>query len=78
MARIYDTEGRKRYKNPNVTTRLPKVEIPELHTIVQGDPGCAHYWSIEMNRGPVSLGTCNLCGAKQEFLNFFPTMKEQK
>ena len=30
---------------------------------------CAHYWLIGIADGPVSIGTCKLCGAVKEFKN---------
>jgi len=33
---------------------------------------CVHYWLIEPPEGPVSMGVCRLCGARQEFKNFSP------
>jgi hypothetical protein len=32
-------------------------------------PGCCHYWIIGVADGPVSNGTCKLCGEKREFSN---------
>jgi hypothetical protein len=30
---------------------------------------CIHFWEIASPNGPVSLGTCKLCGDKKEFRN---------
>ena len=30
---------------------------------------CTHYWVIEVSHGPLSEGTCQLCGRKREFRN---------
>ncbi len=32
---------------------------------------CTHHWIIEMPDGPVSAGTCKLCGETREFRNTF-------
>ncbi len=34
---------------------------------------CTHAWSIQPPDGPVSLGTCKLCGETKEFLNHIET-----
>ena len=31
---------------------------------------CAHYWVIETANGPVSQGTCQVCGEVRGFKNF--------
>lgn len=31
--------------------------------------GCRHHWVIDTPEGPVSRGTCKLCGAEKEFKN---------
>ncbi len=33
-------------------------------------PKCAHHWIIEAAGGPTSQGTCRLCGAQKDFLNY--------
>ena len=33
---------------------------------------CAHYWVIEPPDGPISKGTCKVCGAEKEFGNIPP------
>ncbi len=30
---------------------------------------CTHHWIIETPEGPVSKGTCRMCGAEREFSN---------
>ena len=30
---------------------------------------CVHHWAIENASGPVSRGTCKMCGEVREFLN---------
>ena len=30
---------------------------------------CAHWWRIEVPRGPTSRGKCKLCGEEREFFN---------
>ena len=32
--------------------------------------GCPHHWLIETPVGPVSKGTCRLCGQLNEFKNY--------
>ena len=34
------------------------------------DEQCVHYWVIDPPEGPVSRGTCKICGAEKEFRNF--------
>jgi hypothetical protein len=31
---------------------------------------CTHHWVIETPTGPVSRGTCKLCGGEREFKNY--------
>ena len=38
-------------------------------TLTETQNGCPHHWIIETPGGPTSIGTCKLCGAKQEFRN---------
>lgn len=30
---------------------------------------CSHHWVIDTPNGPTSVGTCKICGEKQEFVN---------
>ena len=30
---------------------------------------CPHHWVIDTPNGPTSVGTCKMCGEKQEFMN---------
>ncbi|SVB69389.1 uncharacterized protein METZ01_LOCUS222243 [marine metagenome] len=30
---------------------------------------CPHHWVIDTPNGPTSIGTCKMCGEKQEFVN---------
>ena len=30
---------------------------------------CSHHWVIDTPNGPTSIGTCKMCGEKQEFVN---------
>ncbi len=30
---------------------------------------CVHHWMIESPNGPVSMGTCKVCGERSEFKN---------
>ena len=39
-------------------------------TIEQTPPRCPHYWVIQQAEGPVSLGTCQICGQEKEFKNY--------
>jgi hypothetical protein len=34
------------------------------------DSVCVHHWVIDVPAGPVSTGTCRLCGEVQEFCNY--------
>lgn len=33
---------------------------------------CCHHWLIDKDSGPVSLGTCKLCGEVRQFSNMPP------
>ncbi|MDP6402810.1 MAG: hypothetical protein QF467_04615 [SAR202 cluster bacterium] len=33
-------------------------------------PVCQHHWVIDSPAGPVSQGTCRLCGEEREFQNY--------
>ena len=30
---------------------------------------CPHHWVIDTPNGPTSIGTCKMCGERQEFVN---------
>jgi hypothetical protein len=30
---------------------------------------CPHHWVIDAPNGPTSVGTCKMCGERQEFVN---------
>ncbi len=32
---------------------------------------CTHHWLIDSPQGPVSAGTCKLCGETQDFQNVY-------
>jgi hypothetical protein len=33
-------------------------------------PVCRHHWEIQAATGPISFGTCRLCGRVKEFKNY--------
>ena len=35
-----------------------------------GPAVCVHHWVIDAPSGPVSLGSCKLCGERREFRNY--------
>ena len=35
-----------------------------------GQPECRHHWIIDTPEGPLSRGTCRLCGEAREFKNY--------
>ena len=37
---------------------------------VVDDTGCQHHWIIESPAGPVSKGSCRVCGEEREFMNY--------
>ena len=53
------------------------LEMPVLETFV-GFPQtrtrgeCCHHWVISSPGGPMSPGTCKLCGGRKEFINSLP------
>ena len=50
---------------------MTTTHIPERSLEYQGDAGpCCHHWVIEAPDGPVSLGSCRVCGETREFKNF--------
>ena len=32
---------------------------------------CIHHWLIDRPAGPISMGVCRICGAREEFKNSF-------
>ena len=47
-----------------VGSPLSGVFRPEVYMI-----SCVHFWQIESPNGPISAGTCKLCGEMREFRN---------
>ena len=52
------------------------IEVVEMDysdmSVLTGDVApadCAHHWIIATAEGPISLGTCKLCGECREFSN---------
>ena len=39
-------------------------------TAVETTPGCCHHWVIQPADGPVSNGSCQVCGETREFKNY--------
>ena len=49
------------------------MNADQLSTLSPADdtlPSCQHHWVIQDGDGPVSTGTCRLCGAFKEFRNY--------
>ncbi len=49
-----------------VSAHTPEEEITDAETI----PGCCHHWVIQPADGPVSNGSCQVCGEIREFRNY--------
>ena len=50
------------------TTITPEPEIEESG--VATTPVCRHHWVIQPADGPVSNGSCQVCGETREFKNY--------
>ncbi|MBT4511610.1 MAG: hypothetical protein GY845_14300 [Planctomycetes bacterium] len=50
---------------------VPKtVAISEESTLeIQSQEQCVHHWIIDPPDGPISKGTCKLCGDEKDFPN---------
>ena len=44
----------------------PEVENPAAETT----GGCCHHWVIQPAEGPISNGSCQVCGESREFKNY--------
>ena len=47
-------------------TREPKIEIDSTPSVA----ACRHHWVIQPADGPVSNGSCQVCGETREFKNY--------
>ena len=43
---------------------------PALEATASEDATCSHHWRIEKPAGETSKGTCQICGASRDFLNY--------
>ena len=51
--------------------RTITVETPEEETnAVETTPECCHHWVIQPADGPISTGSCQVCGETREFKNY--------
>ncbi len=48
------------------TAHTPEEEITSAETV----QGCRHHWVIEPADGPISDGSCQVCGETREFKNY--------
>ena len=46
-----------------------KSPSPANQELLDRHVKCAHYWVIDVPDGPVSQGTCKICGEVREFSN---------
>jgi len=53
-----------------VMFRSRRNYMPAIIQRSETTPGCRHHWVIEKARGPISRGTCRLCGEEKDFRNF--------
>ena len=50
---------------------MTSMSFPVLPDVsADDDATCVHHWVIDVPAGPVSKGTCRLCGEAQEFRNY--------
>ncbi len=51
--------------------RTTPAHIPEEEKIAaESTGGCCHHWVIQPADGPISIGTCQVCGETREFKNY--------
>lgn len=53
-----------------ITVETPKEDTNEETTAAETTPGCCHHWVIQAADGPVSIGSCQVCGETREFKNY--------
>ena len=46
------------------------AEFPEDTSLEEEVSTCHHHWLIDAAGGPLSKGTCRLCGAQRSFTNY--------
>ena len=49
-----------------IITQEPEIEIQTASSLA----GCRHHWVIQPADGPVSNGSCQICGESREFKNY--------
>ena len=52
---------------PQQITTVPTPELENTETAVEV---CRHHWVIQPADGPVSNGSCQICGENREFKNY--------
>ena len=51
--------------------RTTPAHIPEEEKIAEESTGgCCHHWVIQPADGPISIGSCQVCGETREFKNY--------
>ena len=53
----------------HTTIQTPEVEEISVET-VETEPSCCHHWVIQPADGPISNGSCQVCGETREFKNY--------
>ena len=49
-----------------IITQEPEIEIQSSNSL----PVCRHHWVIQPADGPISIGSCQICGVSREFKNY--------
>ena len=49
-----------------IFTQDPEIGIQSVHSVAV----CRHHWVIQPADGPVSNGSCQVCGENREFKNY--------
>ena len=52
---------------PQQITTAPTPELENTEAAVEA---CRHHWAIQPADGPVSNGSCQICGENREFKNY--------
>ena len=49
------------------------MEVSPVQEVPEGSLICQHHWLIQAADGPVSVGSCRICGEAREFNNYVET-----
>ena len=52
---------------------VQQLEVSPVQEVPEGSLICQHYWLIQAADGPVSVGSCRICGETREFNNYVET-----